>query len=160
MAYYGKYRGIVKDTSDPECRGRIKVLCPEVLGEQLTAWALPCFPPNQFSVPKLNTLVWMEFEGGRIDNPIWTGVFYTKEQWKAKFGVDYASKLYLISPQASVEIQGDINADKKLTVEGITTTNSSLNTKQIVATGNISTTGNVSASSVSASGTVMGSNIN
>lgn len=172
MAYFGKYRAVVKDTNDPEKRGRIKVECPEVLGKQLSAWALPCFPPNQFSIPKKDTLVWVEFEGGRIDSPIWVGVFYTKEQWKAKFVVDYSVKDFIMSPQLTVKIQGDITADKKLnvtgitefkntvTVDGITTLKAKLNGTEIATTGNITAGGSISASgNISASGSVTGSNI-
>ena len=83
--YYGKYRGVVKDTNDPEKRGRIRVMCPAVLGKQLSNWALPCLPPNCFSVPIKDTMVWVEFEGGRKDSPIWTGVFYTTDQRKLLF---------------------------------------------------------------------------
>ena len=89
MAYFGKYRGIVKELNDPERRGRIKVECPEVLGRQLSAWALPNLPPSTFTLPEINDLVWIEFEGGRIDSPIWTGVFYTSNKWAQKFSLDY-----------------------------------------------------------------------
>lgn len=85
MAYYGKYRAEVVDNTDPEKRGRIRVKCPAVLGGQISRWALPCFPPNTFTVPQLGELVWVEFEGGTKDSPIWCGVFYTKEQLASKF---------------------------------------------------------------------------
>lgn len=87
--YYGKYKGIVEDISDPEQRGRVRLKCPEVLGDQLSGWALPCFAPNTFSVPSRGTLVWVEFESGKRDSPIWTGVFYTRAQWMEKFGMAY-----------------------------------------------------------------------
>lgn len=85
MAYFGKYRAEVVDVADPEQRGRIRVKCPEVLGTQLSRWALPCFPPNTFTVPQVGELVWLEFEGGNKDSPIWSGVFYTREQLARKF---------------------------------------------------------------------------
>ena len=95
MAYYGKYRAEVVDVADPEQRGRIRVKCPDVLGTQISRWALPCFIPNTFTVPAKGTLVWVEFEGGKKDSPIWTGVFYTREQWKNKFGT-YSPDKYII----------------------------------------------------------------
>lgn len=97
--YYGKYRGVVKDTNDPEKRGRIRVMCPAVLGKQLSNWALPCLPPNCFSVPIKDTMVWVEFEGGRKDSPIYTGVFYTTEQRKELFQEVYNPKDFIISTQ-------------------------------------------------------------
>ena len=104
MAYYGKYRAEVVDVADPEQRGRIRVKCPEVLGTQISRWALPCFPPNTFTVPAKGTLVWVEFEGGRKDSPIWTGVFYTKDQWKSKFGVAYSPDKYLTNSLGEMRI--------------------------------------------------------
>jgi hypothetical protein len=103
MAYFGKYRGIVKEISDPEKRGRIRLECPAVLGKQLSAWALPNFPPNVFTIPELGDLVWVEFEEGRIDSPIWTGVFYTRTQWAQKFNIDYElSKSSIITAKSII----------------------------------------------------------
>ncbi len=80
--YYGKYRGFVVDNRDPETRGRLKLRVPSVLGDQDTGWALPCLPfggmPNQglFMIPQVNAQVWVEFEEGNVDHPIWVGVFW------------------------------------------------------------------------------------
>ena len=104
MAYFGKYRAEVVDVADPEQRGRIRVKCPEVLGTQISRWALPCFMPNTFTVPAKGTLVWVEFEGGKKDSPIWTGVFYTKDQWKSKFGVAYSPDKYLTNSLGEMRI--------------------------------------------------------
>ena len=104
MTYFGKYRAEVVDVADPEQRGRIRVKCPEVLGTQISSWALPCFTPNTFTVPARGTLVWVEFEGGNKDSPIWTGVFYTKDQWKSKFGVDYSPDKYLTNSLGEMRI--------------------------------------------------------
>jgi len=104
MAYFGKYRAEVVDVADPEQRGRIRVKCPKVLGTQISRWALPCFMPNTFTVPARGTLVWVEFEGGNKDSPIWTGVFYTKDQWKSKFGVDYSPDKYLTNSLGEMRI--------------------------------------------------------
>jgi uncharacterized protein involved in type VI secretion and phage assembly len=76
--YYGKYRGIVKDNEDKEQLGRIRALVPEVLGEVISGWALPCTPyagdgSGQFTVPPKDAGVWIEFEAGDISRPIWSG---------------------------------------------------------------------------------------
>ena len=42
--FYGKYRGIVQDNNDPSNMGRIKANVDEVLGSQVSPWALPCTP--------------------------------------------------------------------------------------------------------------------
>jgi uncharacterized protein involved in type VI secretion and phage assembly len=80
--YYGKYRGFVVDNQDPETRGRLKVKVPSVLGDQDSGWALPCAPfgglSNQglFMIPEVDSQLWVEFEEGNIDHPIWVGVFW------------------------------------------------------------------------------------
>jgi hypothetical protein len=80
--YYGKFRGFVNDNKDPQQRGRLKVTVPSVMGDEVLAWALPCFPfgglNNQglFMVPEANAQVWVEFEEGDLNRPIWTGTFW------------------------------------------------------------------------------------
>ena len=79
---YGKYRGFVTDNADPERRARVKLRVPTLLGEAESGWALPCLPcgglANQglFAVPGIGAQVWVEFEGGNLDFPIWTGPFW------------------------------------------------------------------------------------
>jgi hypothetical protein len=70
--YFGPYRGIVTDNDDPSGRMRIRVRVPEVL-EELDAWALPCVPPGVESVPEVGTAVWIEFEAGDLEHPVWMG---------------------------------------------------------------------------------------
>jgi len=78
----GKYRGIVVDNADPDKRGRLKLRVPALLGETDTDWALPCFPcgglANQgwYAVPQVDAQVWVEFEAGDLNYPIWTGTFW------------------------------------------------------------------------------------
>jgi uncharacterized protein involved in type VI secretion and phage assembly len=79
---YGKYRGFVTDNADPDLRGRVKVQVPALLGDQSTDWALPCVPyggladQGWFCVPEVGAQVWVEFEGGDLAHPIWTGTFW------------------------------------------------------------------------------------
>src|SRR4030095_9317776 len=71
--YFGKYRGIVTDINDPMMRGRIRARVPNVLGEQESSWAEPCAPFWLFALPTVNAGVWIEFEQGDPDSPIWSG---------------------------------------------------------------------------------------
>lgn len=76
--YFGKYRAKVVDVKDPENRGRVRVMCPKVLGEAKSAWCEPCVPVaydsgGDFAIPKLNEFVWVEFEEGNSNKPIYTG---------------------------------------------------------------------------------------
>lgn len=80
--YYGKYRGFVVNREDPLQKGRLKLKVPAVLGDEESGWALPCFPCGGVdgsgwnAVPELDAQVWVEFEGGDISLPIWTGTFF------------------------------------------------------------------------------------
>jgi len=79
--YYGKYRGTVVEKIDPEQRGRIMATVPDVQGLTPTTWALPCVPiagkqQGVFLVPQIGAAVWVEFEQGDPDHPIWVGGFW------------------------------------------------------------------------------------
>lgn len=79
--YYGKYRGKVMLNEDPEGLGRIQVSVPAVFGDIPTNWALPSVPyagmQNCFyAIPPLNANVWVEFEAGDPERPIWSGCFW------------------------------------------------------------------------------------
>lgn len=79
--FYGKYRGLVTDNNDPNKLGRIKVKVQDVLGDKESGWALPALPyagdgVGLYLVPPVKTFVWVEFEHGDPDYPIWTGCFW------------------------------------------------------------------------------------
>ncbi len=89
--YYGKYRGVVTDVADPENRCRIRATVPAVLGETPCAWAMPALPwagPGQGVVflPAAGTGVWIEFEAGRLDSPIWSGAWWANDERPAPQG--------------------------------------------------------------------------
>jgi hypothetical protein len=78
--FWGKYRGVVSDNADPLKMGRIKAKVSDVLRGEETGWALPCFAyagpqVGLYLIPPVDALVWIEFENGDPDYPIWTGCF-------------------------------------------------------------------------------------
>ncbi|MGH8581602.1 MAG: phage baseplate assembly protein V [Gammaproteobacteria bacterium] len=84
-SYYGKYRGIVTDVDDPDNRCRIRATVPAVLGEHPCAWAMPAAPfagdgHGMVMLPAVGSGVWIEFEAGRLDNPIWSGAWWASGQ--------------------------------------------------------------------------------
>ncbi|MGO9152918.1 phage baseplate assembly protein V [Mycobacterium sp.] len=79
--FYGKYRGTVIDVDAPTLR--IRATVPAVLGTTPTGWCLPCVPyagPDVgfFFVPSPGAGVWIEFEGGDVSQPIWSGCYWRK----------------------------------------------------------------------------------
>jgi uncharacterized protein involved in type VI secretion and phage assembly len=79
--FFGKYRGKVANNVDPMQSGRIQVSVPSVLGEGQLSWAMPCTPyggsqVGWFAIPPLDANVWVEFEEGNTDYPIWSGCFW------------------------------------------------------------------------------------
>jgi hypothetical protein len=79
--FFGRYRGKVANNIDPLQMGRVQVRCPAVLGDGQLSWAMPSAPyagpgVGFFAVPPTGANVWVEFEGGDPDYPIWTGCFW------------------------------------------------------------------------------------
>ena len=79
--FYGKYRGTVVNNIDPMQMGRVQVLVPDVSGDLPASWAMPCVPvaginSGVFTLPPVGSGVWIEFEHGDPDYPIWVGGFW------------------------------------------------------------------------------------
>jgi uncharacterized protein involved in type VI secretion and phage assembly len=79
--FYGKYRGTVLNNIDPMQMGRIQATVPDVSNILPGSWALPCLPlagiqNGIFAVPAIGAGVWIEFEQGNPDYPIWSGCFF------------------------------------------------------------------------------------
>lgn len=79
--FFGKYRGKVVNNKDPFHLGRLQIQVPSIYGEERMSWAMPCTPYagkdiGLFMIPPASTNIWVEFEGGDPDYPIWTGCFW------------------------------------------------------------------------------------
>jgi hypothetical protein len=79
--YYGKYKGTVVQNIDPELRGRILCEVPDVLSFVPSSWCEACAPlagptgppMGCYMVPPIGAGVWVEFEQGDPNKPIWSG---------------------------------------------------------------------------------------
>jgi len=109
---YGFFRGICEDNQDPKGLGRIKVRIPSIHGAAIggsdfldTAtsetnltgkgiqtialpWAWPCFKSGgvydsgEYDIPLVGTGIWIGFEQGDPDYPIWFGTWPSMPQGK------------------------------------------------------------------------------
>lgn len=80
-ALHGKYRATVINNVDPMQIGRIQAMVPDVAGFVPSTWAMPCVPAagintGFFTVPMIGSGVWIEFERGDPDYPIWVGGYW------------------------------------------------------------------------------------
>jgi hypothetical protein len=78
---YGKHEGKVEENIDPLNLGRLLVSCPKVFGRGRNNWAKPCLPyagpgVGFLVLPPKGARVWIEFEEGNTQEPIWTGCFW------------------------------------------------------------------------------------
>lgn len=93
--YFGKYRGIVINNVDAEFRGRLLVQVPDVSSLVPSSWAEPCVPlagptgppMGVYLVPPIGAGVWVEFEQGDPERPIWTGC-----RWGAQSDIPLAAR--------------------------------------------------------------------
>ena len=107
--YYGKYRGMVLNNIDPLQQGRLQVQVPDVAGLIPTSWAMPCVPVagiqnGMFALPIVGSGVWVEFEQGDPDYPIWVGCFWGSANmpfWMPARGTQGIAQLVGISPATS-----------------------------------------------------------
>jgi hypothetical protein len=108
--FLGKYRATVLLNVDPEQRGRLQLMIPDVLGEIPSTWAEACVPlagptgppMGVYMVPPIGAGVWVEFEQGDHNYPIWTGC-----RWGAQSDVPTLAKAGLpVSPSIVMQTLG------------------------------------------------------
>ena len=79
-----KYRGKVIDNEDPLLLCRMRVDLAVSPGALLT-WCMPCMPYTSpatrlSAIPPRGANVWIEFEGGDVNFPIWSGCFWSEDE--------------------------------------------------------------------------------
>jgi uncharacterized protein involved in type VI secretion and phage assembly len=134
--FFGKDRGIVTDIQDPLQIGRVRARVPDVLGDNESGWAMPCFPfggsgMGFFALPTKDAGVWIEFEHGDPDYPIWAGCWYG--------GLSDVPSVLLTPPYKKVLLKTDrgtsILLDDTPGIGGITLETSGGQKIKILATG-------------------------
>ena len=131
--FYGKYRGIVSAVDAATCRIKAKV--PSVLGDTDSGWCMPCVPYAGPQVgiaflPEEGSGVWIEFEGGDVSYPVWTGCYWREGEQPSdvaahvKVIVTTANKFVLDDDQGSITITDPNGNTVTLDASGITLSNS------------------------------------
>lgn len=129
--YHGKYRGLVTDVADPDNRCRIKARVPGLLDDQETGWAMPVLPfagdgHGMVMLPSVGSGVWIEFEAGRLDLPLWCGGWFANGQRtdpqgeKVRVIVSETGHRFVLDDDAGeVIVKHSGGAEIKLTASGI-----------------------------------------
>lgn len=108
--FFGKYRGTVINNIDPLQLGRLLVQVPDVVGLTPSSWAEPCVPlagptgppMGVYLVPPIGAGVWVEFEQGDPDHPIWVGC-----RWGSQADIPSLAKAGLpVSPSIVLQTAG------------------------------------------------------
>lgn len=111
---FGKYAGTVTEVDEATMRLKAKV--PEILFEQASGWAMACVPyaGDGYGIaflPEVGCGVWIEFEGGDVSRPIWSGCYWRDGQKPS----DAAEKVKVIQTKEGAKIVFDDDA-KSITV--------------------------------------------
>lgn len=90
------YRAIVRNTKDPAKKGRIKVVIPSQSGKALSDWIWPVVTSGYIVTPKPGEQVWVLFENGDNEVPVWLGKTDVTKTGITKTNVGYATILQRI----------------------------------------------------------------
>jgi uncharacterized protein involved in type VI secretion and phage assembly len=115
QSHYGKHRGVVVDNIDPLQLGRVLVQVPKVFNGD-ARWAMPCVPVaghqcGLFLLPPVGAPVWVEFEQGDSELPIWVGGYWVDAAELpslAQAGQSVAPSLLLQTPGRNALMVSDL----------------------------------------------------
>ena len=93
-----KHRGTVVNNIDPNQMGRLQVRVPDVLGDQ-TPFAMPAVPyagagVGFIALPPVGANVWVDFEEGDAERPVWSGCFWGAGEFPAEAAGQPAKKIF------------------------------------------------------------------
>ncbi len=97
---------------DPTQQGRIQVAVPD-LGID-SNWAMPCVPfagdnAGFLALPSIGSNVWIEFERGEIDYPIWVGAFWARPLVPGAQSGAHSSITFMTPGGAALTIDDTLN---------------------------------------------------
>ena len=130
--FYGKYRGTVTDVDASTMR--IKANVPSVLGDIASGWCVACVPYagdgfGHAFLPEIGSGVWIEFEGGDVSYPVWTGCYWRQGETPPDATADVrviatkaGHKLLLDDADGSITLTDSNGNSVKMESSGITLT--------------------------------------
>ena len=91
--YFAPVLGLVDsdDSAETLKLRRIRVVCPSIDPNEPLPWALPKDAVRRDWLPVKGDLVWVEFQGGFVDRPIWSGLAVAKDDVSSDFLANYVS---------------------------------------------------------------------
>lgn len=103
LSFFGLYRAVIVDNKDPEQLFRVQVRVFELYQDlELTTlpWAWPCFSYGggglpgygESYVPPIGSTVWVGFEHGNVDKPVYIGTFYGKPLGFSEAPIEFREK--------------------------------------------------------------------
>jgi len=116
QSYFGKYTGIVESNAHDAKLGWIDVIVPTIFGSEEVVTARPALPFGYLFAPDIEQKVWIEFEGGSTELPLWTGVQYLEDGVPDAYDLDPPEKRILHSPSGHVMIFNDQSGSEAIEI--------------------------------------------
>jgi hypothetical protein len=75
-------RAVVHDNRDPKRLGRLRLQIPTKTGQGVTDWCWPVVASGFLVMPKPGEQVWVTYESGDSDYPVWLGKIATTPAYR------------------------------------------------------------------------------
>ena len=118
--HYGKYRGEVTGNEDDHQQGTITVKVPSVFGTELEVRARACMPFGHFFVPDVGARVWVEFEAGDLQYPLWVGAWYPEGAAPAEAQVTPPNVRVVRTPSGHTIVIDDTGGEERILIRHAT----------------------------------------
>ena len=119
--FYSVYRGIVESNDDPLQMNRLLVSIPDIMGG-ITQWALAKGQPGNYNsgvkglTPDVGDLVYVEFEFGNPDKPLWTYNGWGMEEIPAALASP--NVMGIVTPNGNIVTINDDTGDISIRAKG------------------------------------------
>jgi len=122
QGFHGKFQGVVTDNKDPDKTGRIRAKVPDVFGDGESGWALPSAPygggqTGFFAVPPTGTAVWIEFQHGDPEYPVWSGCFWARGELPAALLASPSEQVMIVTGGGNTITLSDVSGKEGITLE-------------------------------------------